>query len=71
MAPPTPDNRGLLEAATRDILRLAENRRMSWDGNKYAFLDKDNLKEAEEELLDLINYSIFAIIRLRMLREKQ
>ena len=35
-----------------------------------SYLTKDNLKEAEEELLDLINYASFEIIKLRKLREK-
>lgn len=42
-------------------------------GKKYgeeSYLIKDNLKEAEEELLDLINYATFEIIKLKKLREK-
>lgn len=42
-------------------------------GKKYgeeSYLIKDNLKEAEEELLDLINYATFEIIKLKKLKEK-
>jgi hypothetical protein len=35
-----------------------------------SYLTKDNLKEAEEELLDLINYASFEIVKLRRLRER-
>lgn len=35
-----------------------------------SFLRKDNLVEAEEELMDLINYALFEIVKLRRLRLK-
>lgn len=59
-----------IEAICGDILQAALHRREAGavTYGETSFENKSMLQDAEEELLDLINYSLFAIIKLRRLK---
>lgn len=60
------------EPVFEDILKMAYDRRVM-GAKQYgdlSFMEQDNLIEAEYEMVDLINYALFEIVKLRSLREK-
>lgn len=60
------------EPIFEDILRMAKERRIM-GAKQYGdltFMNQDNLIEAECEMVDLVNYALFEIVKLRALREK-
>lgn len=60
------------EPIFEDVLRMAKERRIM-GAKQYGdltFMNQDNLIEAEYEVVDLVNYALFEIVKLRALREK-
>lgn len=59
------------ELEVESILACARQRRDSGaiTYGENSFLGRSALTDAEEELLDLVNYAIFGIIKIRLLKE--
>ena len=65
----TPEER---EQVCQEILNKAAVRRHKGD-KEYGidnFFDVDNMEYLEEELLDVINYAIFEIIKIRQIKKR-
>lgn len=57
-----------IEAVIRQAIDKYERGRLEHGQLDLAVDKRDFLNEAEAELLDLINYAVFEVLRLRMIR---
>ena len=56
---------GTIEAVIKEALNRYESGRIKYGNLALSRDDRDFINEAEQELLDCINYCVFQILRLR------
>ena len=58
-----------IEAVIKEALNRYESGRIKYGSLDLSRDDRDFINEAEQELLDCINYCVFQILRLRGIKE--